>query len=78
MISGLWLNSASIYKLMFAWLHSLVGNNLDYQSSFYIAEMLKVNCTIESLALAQNPFGDAGAVEIAGALKKNTTLLSLK
>ncbi|KAG2914914.1 hypothetical protein PC114_g7983 [Phytophthora cactorum] len=56
---------------------SLVGNHLDYQSSAFIAEMLKVNCTIVSLTLAQNPLGDAGAVDTSAALKKNTTLLSL-
>ncbi|KAG3244253.1 hypothetical protein PI124_g10950 [Phytophthora idaei] len=56
---------------------SLVGNHLDYQSSAFIAEMLKVNCTIVSLTLAQNPLGDAGAVDASAALKKNTTLLSL-
>lgn len=57
---------------------SLAGNNLDNRSFIYIAEMLKVNCTIESLTRAQNHLGDAGAVDIAAALKKNTTLLSLK
>ncbi|ETM99791.1 hypothetical protein PPTG_18604 [Phytophthora nicotianae INRA-310] len=56
---------------------SLVGNHLDYQSSVFIAEMLKVNCTIVSIALAQNPLGDAGATDVSTALKKNTTLLSL-
>ncbi|KUF95134.1 hypothetical protein AM588_10006967 [Phytophthora nicotianae] len=39
--------------------------------------MLKVNCTIVSIALAQNPLGDAGATDVSTALKKNTTLLSL-
>ncbi|KAJ8574710.1 hypothetical protein ON010_g4501 [Phytophthora cinnamomi] len=39
--------------------------------------MLKVNCTIVSLTLAQNPLGDAGAVDVSTALKKNATLLSL-
>ncbi|KAF4045750.1 zinc-finger of a C2HC-type [Phytophthora infestans] len=56
---------------------SLVGNNLDYQSSVFIAEMLKVNCTIVSLTLAQNPLKDAGASDVSTALKKNATLLSL-
>ncbi|KAG7379801.1 hypothetical protein PHYPSEUDO_008097, partial [Phytophthora pseudosyringae] len=56
---------------------SLVGNHLDYQSSVYIAEMLKVNCTIVSLTLAQNPLGDAGAVDVSTALKKNAALLSI-
>ncbi|GMF53111.1 unnamed protein product [Phytophthora fragariaefolia] len=40
--------------------------------------MLKVNCTIVSLNLAQNPLGDAGAVDVSTALKKNATLISLK
>ncbi|KAL7686661.1 putative leucine-rich repeat domain superfamily [Plasmopara halstedii] len=56
---------------------SLVGNELDYHSATFITEMLKVNCTIESLTLAQNPLGDAGVIAIAAALRKNTALLSL-
>ncbi|GMF20115.1 unnamed protein product [Phytophthora lilii] len=55
-----------------------VGNHLDYLCSIHIAEMLKVNCTIILLNLAQNPLGDAGAVDVSTALKKNATLLSLK
>ncbi|KAL3666215.1 hypothetical protein V7S43_009000 [Phytophthora oleae] len=56
---------------------SLVGNYLDYESSVYIAELLKVNCTVVALALSQNPLGDAGAVDVSSALKKNATLLTL-
>uniref|UniRef100_H3HDU2 Uncharacterized protein n=1 Tax=Phytophthora ramorum TaxID=164328 RepID=H3HDU2_PHYRM len=56
---------------------SLVGNSLDYQCSPCIAEMLKVNTTLEVLTLAQNPLGDAGIVDLSTALKKNAVLVSL-
>jgi hypothetical protein len=51
---------------------------LDYQCSVHISEMLKVNNTLVALKLDQNPLGDAGAVDLATALKKNAALVSLR
>ncbi len=57
----------------------LCNNNFSVRSVMYIAEMIRVNTTIRTLVIEDNTIGNAGAIQLANALKsnENTTLRSL-
>jgi len=56
----------------------LSGNKICRKGAKKIANLLKVNSTLQVLNLYNNNIGDKGATEIGNALKKNVSLKSLK
>lgn len=56
----------------------LADNGLDYLSCIPITKMLSENHALTAFDIRRNPVGDAGAVHLALAIKKNASLTSTK